>query len=84
LPAKAAPAGLDSAVFDDDGRLWFTGSRGFHGRLDPARRLVEVWPSPQGKAANGICVTPDGEVLFSQDAAPAHVDPLPGSADLLP
>ncbi len=84
LPAKAAPAGLESAVFDDDGRLWFTGSRGFHGRLDPARRLVEVWPSPQGKAANGICVTPDGEVWYAQDDALVHVDPLDGSAERLP
>ncbi|EMA4527242.1 TPA: lyase [Pseudomonas aeruginosa] len=84
LPAKAAPAGLESAVFDDDGRLWFTGSRGFHGRLDPARRLVEVWPSPQGKAANGIWVTPDGEVWYAQDDALVHVDPLDGSAEQLP
>ncbi|MBF3328785.1 lyase, partial [Pseudomonas aeruginosa] len=59
-------------------------SRGFHGRLDPARRLVEVWPSPQGKAANGICVTPDGEVWYAQDDALVHVDPLDGSAERLP
>ncbi|MDU1809354.1 MAG: ABC transporter substrate-binding protein, partial [Bradyrhizobium sp.] len=68
LPAKAAPAGLESAVFDDDGRLWFTGSRGFHGRLDPARRLVEVWPSPQGKAANGI-ICPTGPVTAAEQLA---------------
>ncbi len=45
---------------------------------------MEVWPSPQGKAANGICVTPDGEVWYAQDDALVHVDPLDGSTERLP
>ncbi|VFT52072.1 streptogramin lyase [Pseudomonas aeruginosa] len=84
LPAKAAPAGLESAVFDDDGRLWFTGSRGFHGRLDPARRLVEVWPSPRARRRTASASPPDGEVWYAQDDALVHVDPLDGSAEQLP
>ena len=35
LPDSAAGANLNTAVFDPDGILWFTGQQGFYGRLDP-------------------------------------------------
>ncbi|WP_372875868.1 hypothetical protein [Pseudomonas sp.] len=53
LPASAARANLNTAVFDAQGRLWFTGQNGFYGRLDPATRQIEVWPAPLGRWAAG-------------------------------
>ena len=40
LPAAARPPGanLNTATFDGDGILWFTGQAGIYGRLDPRRR----------------------------------------------
>jgi virginiamycin B lyase len=56
LPASAARANLNTAVFDPQGRLWFTGQNGFYGRLDPATRQIEVWPAPLGRGpyASGV------------------------------
>src|SRR6266508_1981505 len=36
LPAESGYANLNTAVFDRDGILWFTGQNGVYGRLDPA------------------------------------------------
>jgi virginiamycin B lyase len=65
LPAAAANANLNTAVFDGDGVLWFTGQAGWYGRLDPATGTVEVFAAPRGTGPYGIAATPDGEVYFS-------------------
>ncbi|MDU4252048.1 SMP-30/gluconolactonase/LRE family protein [Pseudomonas sp.] len=65
LPKEAANANLNTAVFDDDGVLWFTGQNGFYGRLDPDSRDLKVWPAPRGKGPYGIAVAPDGGVWYT-------------------
>src|SRR5690606_6323786 len=40
---------LNTATFDGDGVLWFTGQAGYHGRVDPESGKVEVWESPRGR-----------------------------------
>src|SRR5690606_36165014 len=64
LPAGAAGANLNTAVFGADGRLWFTGQSGFHGVLDPATDELEVFASPRGRGPYGIAATPDGGVYY--------------------
>ena len=64
LPAHAAGANLNTATFDGDGTLWFTGQAGFVGRLNPGSGLVEAFPAPKGTGPYGIATTPDGEVWF--------------------
>ncbi|MCY1273174.1 Virginiamycin B lyase [compost metagenome] len=82
LPRDAAGANLNTAVFDDDGLLWFTGQSGFYGRLDPTSRDIKVWPAPRGRGPYGIAVTPDGEVWYASLAGDhiAHVDSTTGAA----
>lgn len=85
LPAHAADANLNTAVFDKQGRLWFTGQAGIYGRLDPATRQIEVWPAPLGRGPYGIAATPDGRIWYASLAAShiASIDPATGVATLI-
>ena len=65
LPAGASRANLNTAAFDGEGVLWFTGQAGWFGRLDPDDGVVEAFPSPRGSGPYGITATPDGEIYFS-------------------
>jgi len=65
LPASAPDANLNTAAFDGDGVLWFTGQAGWYGRLDPDVGTVEVFAAPRGPGPYGITATPDGEVYYS-------------------
>jgi virginiamycin B lyase len=65
LPASHRDANLNTAAFDGDGILWFTGQAGMLGRLDPARGVVEAFDAPRGPGPYGIDATPDGEVWLA-------------------
>lgn len=65
LPASTGYANLNTATFDDNGVLWFTGQSGIYGRLDPEVGEVEVFQSPRGSGPYGIDSTPAGEVYFA-------------------
>jgi virginiamycin B lyase len=77
LPTHTANANLNTAVFDRQGHLWFTGQNGIYGRLDPATQRVEAWTAPLGRGPYGIAVTPDGTVWYASLAAShiARIDP---------
>ena len=80
-PLAGEYANLNTAVFDRDGILWFTGQAGFVGRLDPATQspgtALETVAAPRGKGPYGITVTPDGDVWFASLAGSylGHVVP---------
>lgn len=80
LPREAANANLNTAVFDDDGVLWFTGQNGFYGRLDPSSRELKVWPAPRGKGPYGIAVAPDGGIWYASLAGD-YLGQIDGVAD---
>jgi virginiamycin B lyase len=80
LPKEVASANLDSAVFDDDGVLWFTGQSGVYGRLDPTSRDLKVWQAPRGKGPRGIAVAPDGGIWFASQAG-NYIGQIDGIAD---
>jgi virginiamycin B lyase len=65
LPPEFPAANLNTATFDGDGVLWFTGQAGMYGRLDPDVGKVEAFTAPRGQGPYGIATTPDGEVWFS-------------------
>jgi virginiamycin B lyase len=78
-------ANLNTAVFDEDGVLWFTGQSGFYGRLDPAVGEVEAFEAPRGRGPYGIAVTPGGNVYFASLAGShiAKIDSATNSAEVL-
>ncbi|SEI26040.1 virginiamycin B lyase [Paraburkholderia hospita] len=60
LPKDRPNANLNTAVFDKQGHLWFTGQSGIYGELDPQHARMRVFDAPRGPGPYGICVTPDG------------------------
>jgi virginiamycin B lyase len=85
LPASHPDANLNTAAFDGDGVLWFTGQSGMYGRLDPSDGIVEAFDAPRGRGPYGITATPDGEVWYASLAGShiAHIDRASGNATVV-
>ena len=62
LPADRPNANLNTATFDREGRVWFTGQNGVIGRLDPETGDLAVFDAPRGRGPYGIATTPAGDV----------------------
>jgi virginiamycin B lyase len=65
LPEGAPYANLNTATFDHDGDLWFTGQSGVVGRLEPRSGTVTLKDAPRGRGPYGICTAPNGDVWWS-------------------
>ena len=76
---------LNTAAFDGDGTLWFTGQNGIYGRLDPASGAIEVFDAPKGRGPYGITATPAGEIYYASLAGSyiARVDTATGAATVI-
>ena len=72
LPEKTGYANLNTATFDNNGVLWFTGQSGIYGRLDPKKGQVEVFNAPRGRGPYGITTTPNGDVYYASLAG-SHI-----------
>lgn len=85
LPADRRNANLNTASFDGDGILWFTGQNGIYGRLDPETGGMEVFTAPRGRGPYGITTTPDGEVYYASLAGShiAHINRETGEATVI-
>lgn len=85
LPETHRGANLNTAVFDKNGVLWFTGQRGVYGRLIPQAAKVEAWNAPRGAGPYGITATPNGEVYYASLAGShiARIDPATGQAAVI-
>lgn len=82
LPPDSGYANLNTATFDNDGVLWFTGQRGVYGRLNPASGILEVFEAPGGSGPYGITTTPGGDVYYASLAGNhiARIDTESGKA----
>jgi virginiamycin B lyase len=82
LPQARGQANLNTAAFDGQGRIWFTGQNGVYGRLDPQTGEIMVWDAPKGRGPYGITATPSGDIWWVSLAGSylAVVDPNTGSA----
>jgi virginiamycin B lyase len=78
LPDDRRGANLNTAAFDADGDLWFTGQSGIYGRLDPATGEIAVFDAPGGRGPYGITATPSGEI-WSASLAGSHIAKIDGS-----
>ena len=85
LPAEHRGANLNTAVFDRDGILWFTGQAGIYGRLDPATGKMAVFDAPKGRGPYGITATPSGDVWYASLAGShiAKIDRTTGEATVV-
>ena len=66
-------ANLNTAAFDRNGILWFTGQDGVYGRLDPSSAELNVFDAPRGAGPYGIIATPDGSRVFYASLAGSHI-----------
>jgi virginiamycin B lyase len=85
LPENARNANLNTAAFDGEGVLWFTGQSGYYGRLDPASGQVEAFEAPRGRGPYGIAATPEGKIYYVSLAGShlAAVDSASGEASVI-
>jgi virginiamycin B lyase len=65
LPQGIGYANLNTATFDNNGTLWFTGQSGIYGRLFPATGAMEIFDAPNGAGPYGITNTPNGSVYYA-------------------
>jgi virginiamycin B lyase len=85
LPAGRSGANLNTAAFDREGRVWFTGQSGVYGRVTPSTGLVEVWDAPHGRGPYGVTVTPQGAIYFASLAGSyvGRINTATGAATVL-
>lgn len=85
LPAETGYANLNTAVFDQEGVLWFTGQSGLYGRLDPQTGQMDVFESPKGSGPYGITAAPDGTIYYASLAGSyvGRLDSSSGAAEVL-
>ncbi|HEX6979238.1 MAG TPA: lyase [Alphaproteobacteria bacterium] len=85
LPEGTGYANLNTATFDRDGILWFTGQSGIYGRLDPRTGDLKVWEAPRGRGPYGIATTPTGDVYYASLAGShiAQIDRQTGAATVI-
>jgi virginiamycin B lyase len=85
LPAGSDYANLNTAAFDKNNILWFTGQSGIYGRLDPSTGEMQVFDAPRGRGPYGITTTPDGTIYYASlaNSYVGHIDPQTGDATVL-
>ncbi len=85
LPQGTPYANLNTATFDKNGILWYTGQSGYYGRVDPKTGKVEAFEAPRGRGPYGICTAPDGSVYYASLAGShiARIDTQTGKATVI-
>ncbi len=85
LPADRGNANLNTAAFDKNGILWFTGQNGMYARFDPSTEEMKTFDAPRGRGPYGITATPDGSVYYASLAGSyvGRIDPQTGEATIL-
>src|SRR5499425_472177 len=54
LPPERSYANLNTAAFDRQGVLWFTGQNGIYGQFQPQTGVITVYDAPRGRGPYGI------------------------------
>ncbi|WP_458719681.1 Vgb family protein [Candidatus Nitrosocosmicus sp. R] len=65
LPQTVGYTNLNTATFDNNGTLWFTGQSGIYGRLFPSTGAMEIFDAPNGAGPYGITTTPNGSIYYA-------------------
>ncbi len=85
LPEASPYTNLNTAAFDADGDLWFTGQSGYVGKLALKTGEVTLKNAPRGRGPYGICSTPAGDVWWCSLAGSfiAHIDRKTGESTVV-
>jgi len=85
LPAGTAYANLNTAAFDREGILWYTGQSGYYGSVNPRTGEVRVFDAPRGRGPYGICATPGGDIYYASLAGShiVRIDTATGKATVI-
>ncbi|HJW50500.1 MAG TPA: lyase [Burkholderiaceae bacterium] len=85
LPAGTPYANLNTAAFDGNGVLWWTGQSGYYGSVNPKTGEVRAMEAPRGRGPYGITATPKGEIYYVSLAGNhlAHIDTSTGVATVI-
>jgi virginiamycin B lyase len=85
LPDGSDHANLNTATFDVEGRLWFTGQSGIYGSLEPESGEMHVYEAPRGYGPYGIHHTPSNDVWYASLAGSyiGHIDTDTGEVDVV-
>jgi virginiamycin B lyase len=85
LPQDLPNVNLNTAAFDGNGILWFTGQNGYYGRLNPETGEMDVFEAPGGRGPYGITATPSGDIYYASLAGShiARVNTETGEAEML-
>jgi virginiamycin B lyase len=85
LPAGTAYANLNTAAFDREGILWYTGQSGYYGSVNPRTGEVRVFDAPRGRGPYGICATPGGDIYYASLAGShiVRIDTSTGKATVI-
>ena len=82
LPADRPDTNLNTATFDANGVLWFTGQNGIYGALDPGSGEMTVWDAPRGAGPYGIHTSPRGDVYYASLAG-SYVGSVAGGGNVV-
>ncbi|MDO8506750.1 MAG: SMP-30/gluconolactonase/LRE family protein [Candidatus Limnocylindria bacterium] len=85
LPADRPNDDLNTATFDADGTLWFTGQSGVFGRLDPKSGTMAVFDAARGRGPYGIATCPDGTLYYASLAGSyvGRIGRMTGGSEIL-
>jgi virginiamycin B lyase len=85
LPKDTPYTNMNTAAFDGNGVLWWTGQAGYYGSVNPKTGEVRVVDAPQGRGPYGIAATPRGEIYYVSLAGShlAHIDTQTGVATVI-
>src|SRR5262249_27836473 len=75
LPPERPAESLNTATFDFNGILWFTGQSGVFGRLDPKSGQMDVFDAPLGAGPYGISTSLAGDVYYAS-LAHSYLGPI--------
>lgn len=85
LPQGTPYTNMNTAAFDGNGVLWWTGQSGYFGSVNPKTGEARVMEAPQGRGPYGITATPTGEIYYVSLAGShlAKIDTRTGVATVI-
>ena len=85
LPPGTPYTNMNTAAFDGNGVLWWTGQSGYFGSVNPKTGEARVMEAPRGRGPYGITATPSGDIYYVSLAGShlAKIDTRTGVATVI-